>query len=169
MLHRLLAIAALAAVAGASIAPGTAEAGSRWRLNFFLPQYYTFDENDPEFYEPDIGDEDFYEPRFVDPDDEPEFVTPRKKKKIVSVEPKPVVKKKVATAAKKPTVATTASKSGMSCDKAGNIISGYGFTSIKPQSCAGKVYVFNATRSGKNYLVKLSSASGELTEVKKIQ
>ena len=57
----------------------------------------------------------------------------------------------------------------MSCDKAGNIISGYGFTSIKPQSCTGKVYVFNATRSGKNYLVKLSSASGELTEVKKIQ
>jgi hypothetical protein len=57
----------------------------------------------------------------------------------------------------------------MSCDKAEKIVSGYGFTSVKPTTCTGQVFAFNATRSGKAYVIKLSSASGELTEVKKVQ
>ena len=57
----------------------------------------------------------------------------------------------------------------MFCDKAEKIVSGYGFTSVKPTTCTGQVFAFNATRSGKAYVIKLSSASGELTEVKKVQ
>jgi hypothetical protein len=71
----------------------------------------------------------------------------------------------VTSAEKKPASAA----SGMSCDKAGQIVSGYGFTSVKPTTCTGQVFTFNATRSGKAYVIKLSSASGELTEVKKVQ
>ena len=57
----------------------------------------------------------------------------------------------------------------MSCDKAGSIVSGYGFSSVNPTSCKGKVYAFNATRDGKSFTIKLDAASGELTEVKKLQ
>jgi hypothetical protein len=79
---------------------------------------------------------------------------------VASIEKKAVtpVEKKTASAAP-----------GMSCDKAGEIVSGYGFTSVKPTTCTGQVFAFNATRSGKAYVIKLSSASGELTEVKKVQ
>ena len=33
---------------------------------------------------------------------------------------------------------------------------------------SGKVYAFNAQRGGKSFAIKLDSASGELTEVKKL-
>jgi hypothetical protein len=63
----------------------------------------------------------------------------------------------------------TASKAeGLSCDKATSVVSGYGFSSVTPSSCSGKVYAFNATRDGKSFAIKLDSASGELTEVKKL-
>ena len=186
MTKRILIVAALSAAIGASLAPSSAEAGERWRLKFFLPQFYAYEEDDIYAYEPDFEDERYYEPEYMDPDDEPEYIAPKqkKKKKAATVAAKPQVKKKLVSVEKKP-VATTAataatppaagaattkiSATGMSCDKAGQIITGYGFTSVKAQSCTGKVYAFNATRSGKNYLVKLSSANGELTEVKKIQ
>lgn len=70
----------------------------------------------------------------------------------------------------RPGKADKAAESGkMSCDKAGSIVSGYGFSSVNPTSCKGKVYAFNATRDGKSFTIKLDAASGELTEVKKLQ
>ena len=94
------------------------------------------------------------------------------KKSVASTEKKAVTSS-VASVEKKavlPVEKKTASAApGMSCDKAGEIVSGYGFTSVKPTTCTGQVFAFNATRSGKAYVIKLSSASGELTEVKKVQ
>ena len=91
---------------------------------------------------------------------EKKTVTSTETKSLASVE-----KKAVASPEKK----TASAAPGMSCDKAGEIVSGYGFTSVKPTACTGQVFAFNATRSGKAYVIKLSSASGELTEVKKVQ
>ena len=56
----------------------------------------------------------------------------------------------------------------MTCDKAGTIIEGYGFSGVKPGSCKGQVYAFNATRDGKSFAIKVNAANGELTEVKKL-
>ena len=56
----------------------------------------------------------------------------------------------------------------VSCDKATSIVSGYGFGTVKANDCKGQVYEFSAVRDGKNFLIKVSSASGELTEVKKL-
>ena len=61
-----------------------------------------------------------------------------------------------------------AAASGLSCEKATSVVTGYGFSSVQPSSCSGKVYAFNATRDGKSFAIKLDSASGELTEVKKL-
>ena len=146
-------------------------------------EYYEDDERPLTYYDPDDG---YYEPRYEG--EEPVYIAPKKKaKKTVKAAPapKPVVKKSVASTEKKAVTASVASvekktatsaekktasaPSGMSCDKAGEIVSGYGFTSVKPTTCTGQVFAFNATRSGKAYVIKLSSASGELTEVKKVQ
>ena len=148
-------------------------------------EYYEDDERPLTYYEPD---DDYFEPRY---EGEEPVIAPKKKKKIIKAAPapKPVEKKSVASAKKKAvtspetksvasvekkTVTSTEKKtasaaSGMSCDKAGEIVSGYGFTSVKPTACTGQIFAFNATRSGKAYVIKLSSASGELTEVKKVQ
>ncbi len=67
------------------------------------------------------------------------------------------------------TASEPASGKGLSCEKATGIVSGYGFTAVKPQNCNGKVYAFNATRGGSNFAIKLDPANGELTEVKKLQ
>ncbi len=198
MLPRIVSFMALAAIAGTLLVPNAAEAGSRWIPRFFQPDYYTYyprprdlyshdfeDDDDDDgrplaYYDPD---EDYYEPQYRDEDDEPVYVPPKKKKKTVkSVSvPKPVIKKPVVAAEKKAvetvekkTVASVEKKTvpataGMSCDKAEKIISGYGFTSVKPTACTGQIFAFNATRSGKAYVIKLSSASGELTEVKRVQ
>ena len=201
MLPRIISLAALAAITGTLLVPSVAEAGSRWRLRFLQPDYYTYyprpldlyssDYGDEEYYDDDERpmayydpDDDYYEPRYRVEDDEPVYTSPKKKKKkTVKAVPvtKPVVKKSVATTEKK-TVITTEKKAvvsaekkavtastGMSCDKAEKIVSGYGFTSVKPTTCTGQVFAFIATRSGKAYVIKLSSASGELTEVKKAQ
>jgi len=147
--------------------------------------YYDDDERPFAYYDPD---DDYYEPRYRD--EEPVYIAPKKKtKKTVKAAPvpKPVTKKSVASTEKK-AVTKTETKSlasvekkaaapaekktaaaGMSCEKAEKIVSGYGFTSVKPTACSGQVFAFNATRSGKSYVIKLSSASGELTEVKKVQ
>lgn len=198
MLPRIVSFMALAAIAGTLLVPNAAEAGSRWIPRFFQPDYYTYyprprdlyshdfeDDDDDDgrplaYYDPD---EDYYEPQYRDEDDEPVYVPPKKKKKTVKTVsvPKPVIKKPVVAAEKKAvetvekkTVASVEKKTvpataGMSCDKAEKIISGYGFTSVKPTACTGQIFAFNATRSGKAYVIKLSSASGELTEVKKVQ
>ena len=73
-----------------------------------------------------------------------------------------------ATTAEVPPPPKSAATAGLSCDKAGSIITGYGFSSVKPDSCKGKVYAFNATRDGRSFAIKVDAASGELTEVKKL-
>ena len=77
-----------------------------------------------------------------------------------------IEKKKLVASTEKKAVPSTGA---MTCDKAEKIVSGYGFTAVKPTSCIGQVFAFNANRSGKSYVIKLSSTSGELTEVKKVQ
>ena len=191
MLTRIISAAALAAIAGTLFTASAAEAGSRWRLHFFQPDYYTYYPNPLDLYEPDYGDEDYYddpsplaynnpdddgydyyEPRYQGSDDEPVYIAPKKKKTVKAVPViKPVVKKSVASTEKTEITEKKAAlgTAAMTCDKAQKIVSGYGFTSVKPMSCSGQIFAFNATRSGKAYTIKLSSASGELTEVKKVQ
>lgn len=190
MLPRIISLAALATITGTLFIPSVAEAGERWRWRFLQPDYYFYNARPRDFYADDYGDEeydeederplayydpddDFYEPRYRD--DEPVQIAPKKKKTVKAVPvTKSVVKKSVAATERK-TVITVEKKTvpatttGMSCDKAEKIVSGYGFTSVKPTTCTGQVFAFNATRSGKAYVIKLSSASGELTEVKKVQ
>lgn len=182
MLTRIISVAALAALTGTLFTASAAEAGSRWRLNFLNPFYYTYYPRQHDFYSRyddddenyDSPDERFYEPEYYG-DDEPVYI-PQKKKKTTKIVPgsKPVAKKTVASTDKNAIPAVTARKTvqaskGMTCDRAEQIVSGYGFTSVKPSSCSGEVFAFNAMRSGKSYVIKLSSASGELTEVKKVQ
>ncbi len=186
MFKRILGLMALATIACTSFMPSAAEAGPRW-LRFLQPNYYTYYPGDLDYYDPDYEDEDayyyvrkprrfvqprdsYYEPDYIGPDDEPVYTPPKKKKKTVKAAPvtKPITKKSTVTA-KKSTTQPTAKSASMSCDKAEKIVSGYGFSSIKPTTCQGQIYAFNATRGGKSYLIKLSAASGELTEVKKVQ
>ena len=199
MLPRIISAAAFALLASTLLVPTAAEAGSRWRFlhpgyyfNDPPPRdFYAEDFGDEDYYEDERPlayydpDDDYYEPRYQPryEGEEPVYIAPKKKKTAKAVKPvekKSVVstKKKAATSSvasveKKAVTATekkTASAApGMSCDKAGQIVSGYGFTSVKPTTCTGQVFAFNATRSGKAYVIKLSSASGELTEVKKVQ
>jgi hypothetical protein len=84
----------------------------------------------------------------------------KQKSKTAAKPAKPAEPKKTAT--------KTAAASGLSCEKATSVVTGYGFSSVTPSSCSGKVYAFNATRDGKAFAIKLNSANGELTEVKKL-
>lgn len=56
----------------------------------------------------------------------------------------------------------------LSCEKATEVVSGFGFSSVEASSCSGKLYAFNAKRGGKSFAIKLDPASGQLTEVKKL-
>ena len=130
--------------------------------------------------ETDNFDESYYEPQPiapVKPRNRPQKKTTATRKTAtqddvttasVSKTVEPVSKDKADVAA--PGKVDAAADSGkISCDKAGSIVSGYGFSSVSPTSCKGKVYAFNATRDGKSFTIKLDAASGELTEVKKLQ
>ena len=172
MLTRIISLAALAAVAGTQLMPSAAEAGSRGR--FCFPFGFLCHDTPPrDFYADEYGDEDgYYQPGYEG--EEPVYIAPKKKKTArAAPAPKPTVKKSVALAKKKAVTSTekkTASAAtGVSCDKAEKIVSGYGFAGVKPMTCTGQVFSFNATRSGNAYIIKLSSANGELTEVNKVQ
>lgn len=95
---------------------------------------------------------------------ERELQKQKQKSKAAARPPKQTEPKQAET--KKTT--KTAAASGLSCEKATSVVSGYGFSSVTPSSCSGKVYAFNATRDGKSFAIKLDAASGELTEVKKL-
>ena len=196
MLERIISLAAFAAVSGILLVPSAAEAGSR--RQFCFPFFLCHDSSQRDFYAGDDGDEEYYEDderpmAYYDPDDEyyergyegdePVYIAPKKKK--TAKKAKPVEKKSIASTKKKVAKASVASveknavsstekktasaTGGVSCNNAGAIVAGYGFTSVKPTACTGQVYAFNATRSGKAYVIKLSSVSGELTEVRKVQ
>ena len=155
MLARFISLAALATVAGTQLMPSAAEAGMRLCFPFLIC---------PDRAPSDDGD---YEPGYEG--EEPVYIAPKKKTAKTAPAPKPSVavvnKKAVSSTGKKAASAATA----ISCDKAGEIVSGYGFANVTPATCTGQVFAFNATRSGNSYVIKLSSASGELTEVKKVQ
>ena len=133
----------------------------------------TREEYDALYGEDDADDFDaaYYEPRALTP--EKPRTAPAAKKASVPAEKTQTTKAataKTASVAKASTTQNqTASSGSLSCDKAGSIVSGYGFESVKPQTCKGKTYAFAATRDGKSFAIKLDSASGELTEVKKLQ
>jgi hypothetical protein len=108
-------------------------------------------------------------------DEEPE---PRKPKRKAREQEQQQQKPKSKTAAKpakpaetgtaKKTTTKTAAAAPLSCEKATSVVTGYGFSSVTPSTCSGKVYAFNATRDGKSFAIKLDPANGELTEVKKL-
>ena len=188
MRPRTICVMAFTAITSAAFLPNAAEAGSRWRLQYLNPYYYIYHPRPHDLYSSDYGDDEddyddpYYEPEYGGADDEPVYIAPRKKKTVKAVPiTKPPLKKTVASVdtntvvtVEKKTFASVEKKAvsgtaGMTCDKAEKIVSGYGFTSVIPTSCTGQIFAFNATRSGKAYVIKLSSASGELTEVKKVQ
>lgn len=169
MLIRFGLIAAALMALTVAFATG-ADADSRWKFRYYnydpdydfyygpeyvpQPRYYRYYRRDRPAYGYGDDNEDYaYEPDYY----EPEYVPPRKKRKAY-LEPSLDSNAK-AQAAKKATAIT--------CAKAGEIVSGYGFKSVEQVSCSGQTYAFNATRDGKPFSIKLSAASGELTEVKK--
>jgi hypothetical protein len=78
----------------------------------------------------------------------------------------PVVK----TAPGKSQVASAGATSGtIGCSKGAEIVSGYGFTSVKPRTCTGSSYSFAASRGASGYLIMLSAATGEITDVQKLK
>jgi hypothetical protein len=79
---------------------------------------------------------------------------------------KPVISKPVVA---KPVVAKPAPGKTIGCTAGAAVIVGYGFAEVKPKACTGDAYAYTATRAGKNYEIKLTAASGEITDVKKAQ
>lgn len=123
----------------------------------------------PEEYDSLYGEDD---DRFDESYYEPEAIVPAKPQARKAAKAAP--QDDVATASIDNAPAAAADEppkaaGSLTCDKAANIVSGYGFSAVKPQTCAGKVYAFNASRDGKSFAIKLDAASGELTEVKKLQ
>lgn len=168
----------------AAIALAGSEAGAGTRLRFHYAPFYGLYDPGPElmprsgyyyyFNEPEPGrfyeyDESYYEPEYLRPDDEPAPVKPRKKLKPAAASVPDAATKKAAVAKAAAAEVQRKSTAALSCDKATAIVSGYGFATVKAEDCEGQVYAFNATRDGKAYAIKLSAASGELTEVKKLQ
>ncbi|MBL8790463.1 MAG: hypothetical protein JNM45_08185 [Rhizobiales bacterium] len=75
---------------------------------------------------------------------------------------------KVASAAS-PAATGATPKGAIACSKGAEIVSGYGFTSVKPKLCNGATYSFDASRAANAYVIKVSSATGEITDVQKVK
>jgi hypothetical protein len=75
---------------------------------------------------------------------------------------------KVASAAA-PAAAAVTPKGAIACSKGAEIVSGYGFTSVKPKVCNGTTYSFDASRAANAYVIKVSAATGEITDVRKLK
>ncbi len=170
---------ALAGVAFACLLaqPASADHRSRykWVPDFMEPGtgHFFFDDEEEEdiiivpvrrrqssLYEQDL--EDYYEPRVAAQNKAPQ-------KKLTQV---PAAKKLVKKVAATPVAQVQPKKqvaSGISCDKGVSVVTDYGFSNVEPKACTGKIYTFKAARTGKSYDVSVSSISGEITEVRKIQ
>ncbi len=172
-----LGLVAAALMCGTIAFAGAADAGSKLKFRYYTqdpdydyyygpeyipePRYYRYFRRDrPAYLYEDQGDYDdyAYEPDYY----EPEYIPPRKRK----VYAKPQIQERPQTP-RKQQQATKKKPTSITCAKAGQIVSGYGFKSVEQVTCKGQVYAFNATRDGKPFTVKLSSSSGQLTEVKK--
>lgn len=80
-----------------------------------------------------------------------------------SVRPVSAVKPKAKTVAAKPVASKT-----IGCTAGAAVVTGYGFGEVKPKACTGSTYAYSAARAGKNYEIKLTAASGEIIDVKKM-
>jgi hypothetical protein len=69
----------------------------------------------------------------------------------------------VAKPKAKPVVSKT-----IGCTAGAAVVTGYGFGDVKPKSCTGTTYAYTAERAGKIYQIKLTAASGEIVDVKKV-
>lgn len=89
---------------------------------------------------------------------------PAAKKQVTSTPsaPAPVESEPEAKAVK------TAAAPILTCEKAGQIVAGYGFIDVKPKSCDGLLYEFDAERDGKAFAIKIDRGNGELSEVTKL-
>lgn len=154
MSTRFIGLVALSVVAGTQLVPSVAEAGMRLCLPFLICPHTTSS---------DDGD---YERGYEG--EEPVYISPKKKKtsKAALEQSRAVVKKKATRSTGNK---TPSADSAISCDRAEKIVSGYGFANVTANTCTGQVFAFNAMRSGNAYVIKLNSASGELTEVNKVQ
>lgn len=54
------------------------------------------------------------------------------------------------------------------CTAGAAIVTGYGFGTVSPKACTGTTYSYSAQRGGKNYVIQLTAATGEITDVKKL-
>jgi len=95
-------------------------------------------------------------------------------KVAVVAKPRPVKLRDVQTASlskpdaiAKPKSKPIASKT-IGCTAGAAVVTGYGFGNVKPKVCTGGTYAYFAARGGKNYEIKLTAASGEITDVKKL-
>ncbi len=171
MISRILLVAVCAGLmAGVFAADAQAKKGFHWPFFDSIfntdrePEYPAWRSNRHIEYPDGLTAEEYdriYGNKFDKKFYEPDYQPPVRKTAIPAVG---------SAAAKSTTAATAASKSAaVSCDKASSIITGYGFSDVKPADCLGQVYAFSAARDGKAYAIKLNAASGELTEVKKVQ
>jgi hypothetical protein len=87
------------------------------------------------------------------------------KRKVAPLALKPQSKPKLETASLTP-AKPKASKS-IGCTAGAAIVTGYGFAGVTPKVCTGNIYAYNASRDGKSYLIKVTAAQGEITEVTK--
>ena len=113
-------------------------------------------------------DETYYEPQPVVPA-KPKPVKPATKTATAptdaaKINGNPALPQKTQTAS----AAKPLADGPLTCEKATEGVSGYGFSSVEASSCTGRLYDFNAKRGGKSFAIKLDSTSGELTEVKKL-
>jgi hypothetical protein len=134
-----------------------------------------------------IYDQSYYDPQFENPDN-PMPHAPKRKVLKYKKPAKPMAAPKVVTAPKstnsqvavktpsrtKPETAekisnnVPAKSASVSCTKGASIVTSYGFSAVTSKTCSGGTYVYGATRSGKNFEIQVSAASGELTAVKKL-
>jgi hypothetical protein len=61
----------------------------------------------------------------------------------------------------------TATKT-IGCTAGAALVTGYGFGEVKPKACTGQTYAYTAARAGKSYEIKMTAASGEIIDVKKL-
>jgi hypothetical protein len=98
--------------------------------------------------------------------------TVKRKTAAVAIAPeiKTIAKPKLETASLTPVAkpkAVAAPAKTIGCTAGAAVVTGYGFANVTPKTCTGNVYAYSAVRDGKPYIIKLTSAQGEITEVTK--
>jgi hypothetical protein len=137
------------------------------------PFWYLQTEETPRFWymqDPFV----FEEPRYVDPEWDIRRPTgKRSRSKEARKRKEPAAPSKQATAeTKKQVVARTKKKASptkkrITCEAGAEIVAGYAFSSVTPQTCSGGTYTFQAMRENRPYTVELSARTGELIRVVK--